>query len=109
MNPKVRVIIPKKWIQEIDENWEKFVNNSINRNQTFVVYYSEEGDAMDPNGIPNINFVPDFSFVSEVDFPRTGCYLAKLIRYKGMNYLDVRAIFISLKTSLTKTYDFFIK
>lgn len=92
MKPKIRVIIPTKWIKSIDQHWEKFVNNSINRNQIFLAYYSKEGDATDVNGIPNINFAPDFSCDNEVDFPQTGCYLAKLLFYKGIHCLDDRKI-----------------
>lgn len=87
IKPKIRVVVPKKWIFAIEEHWEKFINNSINRNQTFVVFYSNEGDAMNANQMPNTDFTPDFSFADDRrDFPQTGCYLAKLICYKGMNF-----------------------
>lgn len=85
---KLHVIVPKTWIFEIDKHWEKFVNKSINRNQKHLCFYSERAGAMIDRGDdikePNTSFKPDFSFQQENEFPDEGCYIAKLIYYKGM-------------------------
>ncbi|XP_055308998.1 uncharacterized protein LOC129572908 [Sitodiplosis mosellana] len=47
-----------------------------------MAYYSEEADAMDQNGMPNNNFVPNFTFAGETVFPGAGCYFVKLLIYK---------------------------
>lgn len=46
IGPQISVIIPKSWILDIDENWEKFVNHSLNRNQKFVCFFSKQANAM---------------------------------------------------------------
>lgn len=83
LNANTHVIIPKRWIYDIDRHWEKFINFSLNRNQTFLVFYSENTDAMDKQGRPNVDFAPDFNLGTNVAFPENGCYLAKLCRFKG--------------------------
>lgn len=86
--PKVSVIIPKSWVHEIDQNWEKFVNNSINRNQQFLCYFSKQPNAVDASGAPNIDFAPDFTLALNGTFPADGCYTANLYYYKGWCFLN---------------------
>lgn len=81
LNKKQHVVIPTSWVQNIDEHWEKFVNRSLNRNQTFRVFYNQ--NALDDQGKPDVDFKPDFNLGTNVEFPASGCYLAKLIIYKG--------------------------
>lgn len=81
LQPSVHVIIPKTWIQGIDDHWEKFVNFSLNHNQTFRCFYSQELNALDVQGQPNVNFVPNFE-LDLAEFPNEGCYFGKLIFFK---------------------------
>lgn len=83
--PKVNVVILHNWIYEIEKQWAKFLNNSINRNQKYLCYYSEELCALDARGRPNINWMPDWRNViaSTTVFPEAGFYHGKLISYKG--------------------------
>lgn len=75
-------IVPSCWIKEIDSNWQKFINNGVNSNQLFAVFYSTCPEAMDANGVPNSKFVPKFS--DEIkEFPQEGCYFAKILKYFG--------------------------
>lgn len=83
MEPMVHVIVPITWIEDIDSHWEKFVNESINRNQRFKVFYSQEADATDDFGWPDLSYVPNFTVAIDPQFPATGCYKAKLVAYKG--------------------------
>lgn len=83
LNEGIHVIIPKSWVLSIDDHWEKFINNSINRNQRFLCFFSEQGDAMIDQK-PNGNFVPNFNLDVDPEFPKDGCYIANLIFYKGM-------------------------
>lgn len=86
--PKLHVIIPKTWIMEVDKHWEKFVNNSINRNQKHLCFYSERPGAMidreDDEKEPDTNYVPDFTLDRCNIFPTEGCYTANLVTYKGL-------------------------
>lgn len=86
IDAKVHVIVPKTWVFEIDKHWEKFVNRSINRNQKFLCFYSEESDAtIYREGLgyePNGNFIADFSLPKIKDFPRKGLYEANLFHFK---------------------------
>lgn len=82
IKPKIHVIIPMKWVKDIGAHWEKFVNNSLNRSQTFLAFYSENPLAM-IEGRPNVDYIPDFDIETNIQFPADGCYLAKLLCFKG--------------------------
>lgn len=73
---EVYVIVPKTWIRGINDQWEKFINNSINRNQTFLCYYSARA--------LNDDVLPVFRIPVNAFFPGDGCYYTNLICYKGM-------------------------
>lgn len=91
VKPKLHTIVPKTWIQEVDIHWEKFVNNSLNRNQKHLCFYSEEPGAMidrnDQVKEPNAYFIPDFNLPQNNEFPAEGCYVENLICFKGMKYM----------------------
>lgn len=91
--PMLHTIVPKNWIHEIDKHWAKFVNNSINRNQKHLCFYSEQPGAMidrnDRFKEPNASFNPNFNLSQENVFPAEGCYVAHLICYKGIEYVFV--------------------
>lgn len=78
------VIVPRTWIRGIDEQWEKFVNNSINRNQTFLCYYSQ--NAINDEGRPDSDILPVFRIPVNNKFGGDGCYYANLVCYKGKTY-----------------------
>lgn len=71
---KKYVILPAKWINDIDNHLEKFVNYSLNCSQQFLCFYTEETHAF-INGRPDENFAPDFN--------STSCFKAKLKRFYG--------------------------
>lgn len=101
LNNGKHIVVPKSWILSIDEHWEKFINNSINRNQKFLCFYTENNEAQDEQGRPNCTFVPNFELEVDPVFPMEGCYTVKLIRYKGKKHrssltfilLKIHAIF----------------
>lgn len=80
------VVLPAKWIHNIDEYVEKFINNSLNSNQWFLCYYTTNGAAY-IDGCPNIDFEPDFQLeiICEVNAQISfdGCFMGKLKKYKG--------------------------
>lgn len=81
---KKKVVIPAKWIKEIDDQMEKFINRSLNSAQEFLVYYS---DAVDENGRPDEKTDGKFFFDKDSSvFPNEGCYSAQLVKAKGIYY-----------------------
>lgn len=69
------VIVPATWIKDIEQHYEKFVNNSLNRSQIFLCFYPDESSQSFIDGRPDENFEPDFQ--SE------NCFTGKLKRYFG--------------------------
>lgn len=88
LESRIHVIVPQTWVHAIDEHWEKFINNSINKNQKFICFYSERPEAM-IQGRPNDKFVPNFSLGLNHRFPEDGCYMANLLMYKGLIFLPL--------------------
>lgn len=64
---KKRVIIPAKWIFDVGEQLEKFINNGLNSNQWFLCYYSSKPEVFYDNHEPNENYIPDFTIDSIMD------------------------------------------
>lgn len=75
-------IIPSTWIQEIDANWQKFVNNGLNSNQKYTFFYSECQGALNGDGEPNMDYAPNFTNENRV-FPEEGCYYGNILKYFG--------------------------
>lgn len=88
---KTRAIIPVNWVLGINEQWEKFINLSMNHNQKFVCFYSERDEIM-----RDLNFVPDFDNLEFVEFPNEGLYDIKLIFYAGEYPFTKSYIFLNL-------------
>lgn len=72
---KKNVILPKLWVKDVDNHFEKFVNNSLNRSQLFLCFYPETTSHAIINGRPDENFEPDFN--------STNCFIGKMKRYFG--------------------------
>lgn len=96
LKPKLHVIIPKNWVFGIENHWEKFVNASLNKNQVFLCFYSEEQEALDDRQRPKVDFEPNFESSKNVIFPQTGCYEAKLIWFQSKSLSVMKSsIFVS--------------
>lgn len=80
MSPRVYVTIPENWIKDFDRHNEKFLNQGINANQTYVCYYTKNANAKNENGTILLNFTPDFDTNFEPTFPSTGCYLCRIVK-----------------------------
>lgn len=81
VEPKIHVVIPTSWILNSEENWEKFVKNSLNSTQKFLCFWSEN-ERTQINGHPNPNYKPNFNTLNHV-FPAEGCYIGKLVDFKS--------------------------
>lgn len=81
---KKNVIVPLEWVDDDEDQLEKFMNYGINSNQAFRCFYSEKSAMFDRNGIPKA-FVPNFEEypVDGSVFPNDGCYMGKIIKFKS--------------------------
>lgn len=61
-------IVPKQWIKDIKLHKEKFYNFSLNSNQIFTCYYTNNEDAFDADGLPKSDFPPNFAAPMRNDF-----------------------------------------
>lgn len=78
------VVVPYTWIQ-LNNFMEWMVNNGINSNITFEVFYTENPDAFE-NEVPRINFAPNVHASSESQFPNEGWYTCFIRRFHSMYY-----------------------
>ncbi|XP_055312022.1 uncharacterized protein LOC129574267 [Sitodiplosis mosellana] len=67
------VIVPATWVKDIKDHYEKFINNSLNRSQTFLCFYPDDSSPAFIDGCPSENFAPNFHSVY--------CFMGKLKRY----------------------------
>lgn len=80
---KTVVVIPDKWVFDIEEQWERLVNSGINPREKFVGFYSEE--QFDDEGRPNELYIPDWENVlsKKQQFPECGCYYLNILHSEG--------------------------
>lgn len=83
-NPEVNVIIPIEWVYEHEKQWQKFINSGLNSNQTHRIFYTENPEAYDGNGVP-INNMAHFDH-DAVFFPDEGCYTGNIIKFFCKSY-----------------------
>lgn len=78
-------ILPISWIKDVENHFEKFVNNSINSSQKFQCYYTTDRNAFDENGVPRIDLEPNFDmhYVENIDDEFDGCFEGKLKKFKS--------------------------
>lgn len=79
----INQVVPHKWIMNISEHLEKFINNGLNRNQKYTVYWTNAAGSIDENGVPKSDFVPNFNVSRNTHFPNEGLYLCNLLRFQG--------------------------
>lgn len=77
------VVVPKYWIKGIHHHWEKFVNNSLNKNQEFLCYFNP--NALEADGKPRGDVMPKFNRMVDCSVSGLieGCYKVNLIRFKS--------------------------
>lgn len=74
LEQRKHVVVPATWIRDVQKHYEKFVNNSINRSQKFLCFYTTSEEA-------HIDGRPDENFVA--DFDSEHCFIGQLKRYHG--------------------------
>lgn len=83
---KENIIVPQNWILNISDHLEKFINNSINSNQTFVCFYTNNNSAFDENRELKTNYPPKFNIPFGRKFskePKEGLYNVQLKAFRS--------------------------
>lgn len=79
--------MPHSWINGIDSQIESLINNGLNLNRKFKVFWSEIRDAFDAHNIPLASYKPVNSSVNlnarECEFPQEGWYECQIRRFKS--------------------------
>lgn len=76
------VVVPFSWLK-LDGFMEMIVNNGINSNITFDVFYTQNPDAF-VNGVPRADFAPNMLAGSNSRYPRESWYKCFIRRFKCM-------------------------
>lgn len=99
-NTPYDLIVPKNWIKGIDDHWEKFVNNSLNKNQEFLCYF--DPNALEIDGQPrNDTIVPKFHEMANLSGEGLveGCYKVNLVRFRS-KFIAILFSFFALYVNL---------
>lgn len=83
MDSKNFVVIPERWIRDIEAQREKFLNNGLNGNQMHMCFWTNCTEARNSNGVIRLDFAPNFDSGLINKFPAEGCYLCKIVKAKG--------------------------
>lgn len=79
---KKNVIVPKTWIKDLKKHKEKFMDSGLNRNQTYVCFYTKDPLAFDPYGLPIKTFPADFDLPLSRNLNNPGRYHVQLRKYR---------------------------
>lgn len=79
----IHKVVPHTWINGISDHLEKFINNGLNRNQKFTVFYTNSIEAFDENSMPKADFLPNFNVSRHRVFPNEGLYLGQLTSFRS--------------------------
>lgn len=59
------------------------MNQGVNSNQIFRVFWTDDPAAFLENGLPNPNFEPNVFASENGDFPKEGWYKSQIIKFRG--------------------------
>lgn len=83
----VHRVVPYTWIIGISEHIQKFVNHSLNRNQEFTAFWTNQAGAYDDHNVPLASFVSTDMLANAThfddQFPREGLYSCYLVRFES--------------------------
>lgn len=76
---KKHIIVPEQFIFGLDE--ERLKNIGRNSNFQYKIFWSE--NAIDENGVPNAEYLPNFALPKCTTFPPVddACYVGKLKKF----------------------------
>lgn len=85
---KKNVILPTGWIKDVSLHLEKFINNSLNRSQALLCYFTTNPAAFDDKNCPRTDWTPNFSSMvtsdgGDLDGGFDGCFVGLLQQFKG--------------------------
>lgn len=79
VDAKKHIIVPEEFIFNLDE--ESLKNKGKNPSFRYTVFWSE--NALDANGVPQADYLPDFNLTKSIDYPPIGdaCYLGQIKKF----------------------------
>lgn len=81
IHAEVYFTIPTIWVHDL--TWDNHVNRSLNKNQMYRCYWTQNPAAWN-NGTPNENFTPNFKVPIGNIFPaEENCFICYLAYYSG--------------------------
>lgn len=90
--PKVYIVVPEKWLFDIDE--EKLKNKGVNSNQNTRIFWSSIG--VDNHGRPCSDYAPKFHIDEAKEYPpekglKEACYIGRTKSYYS-EYENINAM-----------------
>lgn len=83
---RVHLVVPHTWINGIKSLIEGFMNNGVNSNRKFAVFWPDSPEAFDANGITLVTFEPTIPYnendIDTHNFPEEGWYHCQIRRFK---------------------------
>lgn len=79
---KTNVVVPHSWIKEIDSHLEHLINNGLNSNVKFDIFWSNNPQAFNNDGIPLGSYQPIAFNTCASQFPNEGWYKGQIKRFK---------------------------
>lgn len=76
-------IVPYSWIKDLNEFIERFINNGVNSNIDFEVFWTHRSDAFDQNGLPRSDYPTNPTASKQSQFPFEGWYPCRIRKFRG--------------------------
>lgn len=80
---RCNVVVPHSWLNDIDSHIENLINNGVNSNRKFKVFWSEKPAALDADGIPLASYKPVTLSAHRYKYPEEGWYECQIRRFKS--------------------------
>lgn len=88
LQPRLNIVVPYTWISGVELHLQTFINNGINSNRNFYVFWTNKPEAFDQHGNPRVGYAPNRLADISNNFPSEGWYQCRIRRFHGkhMNY-----------------------
>lgn len=77
-------VVPYTWISGSNLHLENFINNGVNSNRDFYVFWTDKIEAFDRNGYARADYSPNLNAGCSNKFPAEGWYRCRIRKFKSM-------------------------
>lgn len=67
-------VVPHSWIRELNTHLEVFINDGVDSNRKFRVFWTNNPEAFDNTGTPRFGYRPNINAGFSSIFPNDGYY-----------------------------------